>query len=64
MSCSHVVENLLFRALERRLGFALPNLTFLISQKILGCMRCLLGEFYSKRVCAYFTYASICQSVC
>ena len=35
MSCSHVVENL-FRTLERGLGFALPNLTFLITKKILG----------------------------
>ena len=64
MSCSHVVENLLFRALERRLGFALPNLTFLITKKILNCVGLSSGEIYSKGLCAYLTYARTCQSVC
>lgn len=63
MSCSHVVENL-FRTLERGLGFALPNLTFLITKKVLSCLELLSGEHYSKGEGAYFTYTSTCQSVC
>jgi len=63
MSCSHVVENL-FRTLEMGLGFALPNLTFLITKKILSCVELLSGELYSKGEGAYFTYSSMCQSVC
>jgi len=58
MSCSHVVENL-FRTLEKGLGFALPNLTFLITKKILSCVELLSGELHSKGVCEYFTYASM-----
>jgi len=63
MSCSHVVENL-FRTLGRGLGFALPNLTFLLTKKILSCVELLSGVLYSKGVGEYFTYASICQLVC
>jgi len=63
MSCSHVVENL-FRTLERGLGFALPNLTFLITKKIMICVELLSGKLYSKGLCEYFAYASMCQSVC
>jgi hypothetical protein len=67
MSCSHVVENL-FRTLEKGLGFALPNLTFLITKNILSCVEILWGELYSKGVREYFSYANmyifyICQYV-
>ena len=63
MSCSHVVENL-FRTLERGLGFALPNLTFLITKKILSCLELLSGELYCKGEGECFAYTSMCQSVC
>jgi len=63
MSCSHVVENL-FRTLERGLGFALPNLTFLVTKKILSCVKLLSRKLNSKGEGAYFTYASTCLSVC
>lgn len=61
MSCSHVVENL-FRTLEKGLGFALPNLTFLITKNVLSCVELLSRDLYCKGVCNIL-HLPVCASL-